>query len=444
MGRLREGGGSRFAFVALNRWMFFVSGRYFRTRRREKGHAASVLSVTGIAAGVTTLIVVLAVMNGFQLNTIDSILEIDSYDLRVTVPNTHAPDPSVLETLRTTPGVRVAFPFAEIRTLAQGYFPGVNPIVLRAVPPDALSLDRGLGARIHMVAGGFDLGPPGSIVIGVELAHTLGVRVGDSISILNYLGGGVGSGGFVVTGIFRSGYYDYDLRWGFISLRDAAHAYRTGMDVIYGVKLDNRNRASVSQARVERELRGSSAKVESWRTYNRAIFGALHVEKTAMMLLIGLIFLVVGANIYQSLRRAVFERTEDVGVLKALGARPREVQRVFVFDGFIIGFLGATIGTMLGLFLATNIDGVFSAVEAVVNFALAVGGPALQSLTGMQPGDFSIFSPVYFYLSGIPSHVYLAEVFWIYVVAFLSAMIAAALASRRVVAVKPAVVLRYE
>ncbi len=430
-------------------WIFFVARRYFRTRRREKGHTASVLSVAGIAAGVMTLIVVLAVMNGFQLTTIRSILQVNSYHLRVHVQGERQPDPSVLRALRSVSGVKAVVPFVDIQTVAQGYFSGIQAVSLRGVPPDALSLDPSLASSLHMIAGRFDLSRPGSVVLGVELARTLGVRIGDTVSILSVLD--AASSGkrpqFTVTGIFKTGFYDYDLSWGFVSLAEAYDVFGASGDLIYGIKLDNRFADQSAAARIRAVLpsvTGSKVSVESWRVFNRAIFGALSVEKSAMMLLVGLIFLVVGVNIYQSLRRTVYERTEDIGVLKAMGAPPLAIQLVFVFDGLFIGLLGALIGTALGLFLSVNVNGVFSVTESIVNGLLAVGGPALQSLVGIRAGDFTIFSPEYFYLSAVPTHVVFEEVFGIFVFAVLSAVVASLFAALRIARIKPATVLRYE
>lgn len=434
-------------------WILYVSRRYFRTRRREKGHTASILSVAGIGAGVMTLIVVLAVMNGFQLTTIRSILEVNSYHLRITDPANGGVNPALESLLRGVKGVEAVVPFVDVQTVAQGYFAGVQAVSLRGVPAEAMTLDPSLAASVKVVAGRFDLSRPGNVVLGTELAQSLGLRVGDEVTLLTVLSAprvsaaGSGRPVFRVAGIFRTGFYDYDLHWGFISLGDALGDFGATGGVVYGLKLKDRfdDRAVTLRIRsaLPQDLR-NQVRIESWRRYNRAIFGALSVEKTTMMLLVGLIFLVVGVNIYQSLRRSVYERTEDIGVLRAVGAPPSAIQLIFVLDGFYIGFLGAAIGTVLGLFLSVNINGVFTVTESIVNGVLALGGPALQGLVGLRPGEFSIFSPSYFYLSAVPVHVVFGEVFSIFLFALLSATLASVFAAVRAARIKPAHVLRYE
>ena len=104
--------------------------------------------------------------------------------------------------------------------------------------------------------------------------------------------------------------------------------------------------------------------MESWRTYNKSFFDALFMEKLMMMVLVGLIFIVVGFNVYHSLRRSVHERMEEIAVLKAVGVPPGRIQAIFVLEGLIIGVSGALGGLVAGLLVAMNVNGVFALVEA--------------------------------------------------------------------------------
>lgn len=451
------------------RWILFVSRRHFRTRRREKGHTAAVLSVTGIAAGVMTLVAVLAVMNGFQIGTIESILEINSYHLRLD-GLTAAGEPAdggaaagdaaaggsaagedaaaasrrVARRLDGIRGVDTAIPFQELQTLARSRYAGPEAVVLRAVPLDILTRDRGFAENLEMVAGRFDVGGRGSVVLGIELARMLGAGVGDSVGFVN-----LGSENFnatdpaetelVVAGLFRTGFLDYDRSWGFISLAEADRSFAAGEGVTWGLKLDNRFNDRLVAARVEEAA--PAAGVVSWRDFNRSIFGALRLEKTLMMLLIGLIFVVVGVNIYQSLRRSVVERTEEIAVLKALGAPPRSIRAVFTIEGLLIGLFGGVIGVALGLLVSENVNGVFALAEGVVNLAAGM----LQLLGGaIGEGEFTIFSPAYFYITEVPTRAVLWETLGIFLFAAGSATAAAYFASFRVARIKPAEVLRNE
>ncbi|MEE8440507.1 MAG: ABC transporter permease [Spirochaetia bacterium] len=426
-------------------WILFISARHFRTKRREKGHTASLLSVGGIAAGVMTLVTVLAVMNGFQIGTIEDILEINSYHLRV-----HTSDAAGNALLiADAKGVKSAIPFVEMYALAQGFFADPLAIAVRGVPAEVRTLDTGFADQLEIVAGTFDITTGRSIVVGQELARRIGLRVGDSLSVINFSAEGLNlarpdSMDLLVTGLFKTGFLEYDAGWAFVSLATTSELGGGTADTI-GVKLLDRFSDRATMRRIDSAVPG--VQTVSWRDYNRSIFGALRLEKTLMMLLVGLIFVVVAVNIYQSLRRSVVERTEEIGVLKALGASPASLQFVFVFEGLMIGLAGAVVGTALGLALSFNINAVFAGAEIVVNGILRAAGwivglfaPGRRGVTA----GFTIFSPAYFYLDSVPATVIGGEVLGVALFALASAVVAAFAASRRISGIVPAEVLRYE
>jgi lipoprotein-releasing system permease protein len=247
----------------------------------------------------------------------------------------------------------------------------------------------------------------------------------------------------LIDGLFRSNYYDFDFGMAVLpfSSANAIFPAETAIQFVYGVKLHDRYSDGVFCERLHSDLGLGPDSVEGWRDYNRAFFGALRIEKTVMMFLIGLIFLVVGVNIFHSMRRAVAEKTEDIAVLKAIGASPDDVGRVFVIDGLVIGAGGAFVGLVLGLLVAVNVNEVFSIVEAVVNAVSALVFRIAGSLGG---GDFRIFSPQYFYLMEVPVRVLFPETFFVTAAAIAAAVAAAAAAARRISLLAPAEVLRYE
>lgn len=293
-----------------------------------------------------------------------------------------------------------------------------------------------------MVGGVFDLDTEDSAVLGVELARTLGVAPGDTFEVISLEGAGPAQGTTVellVTGIFRSGYLDYDSSWAFVSLQTAGESLAAARAPRIGVKLSDR----YQDARIARllEERLDGVRVSSWRDYNRSIFGALRLEKNLMTILIGLIFLVVAGNMFQSLRRSVVERAEEIAILKALGAPPRSIKLIFVGEGGIIGLLGGSIGVGLGLLIAANVNTIFRVAELIVNGVSAAVARLLGSVAGQ---GFSLFSPRYFYITEVPAEIIPREVVGIFLFAFLCAAGAALLASTRVSRIRPAEVLRNE
>ncbi|MBA7545166.1 hypothetical protein ES705_37530 [subsurface metagenome] len=180
-----------------------------------------------------------------------------------------------------------------------------------------------------------------------------------------------------------------------------------------------------------REVPGAGYKLVTWRDYNRAFFSALRMEKIIMMLLIGLIFIVVGFNIYHTLKRTVRERYEEIALLKAIGAPASTIQYIFILDGFLIGCLGAGVGMAMGLLITGNINEVFAIVETLINLVLGVMEVLFATLSTPGMGEFSIFSPAYFYLIEVPSRVMFPEALLILLLGLLSATIAAFFAHSR-------------
>ena len=394
---------------------------------------AAVLAASGLAVGAATLLVVLAVMNGFQLGVIEDILEIGSYHLRVTPPagagDSTADRDRLATLLSALPGVSAVVPFAEIPALVSAAprrgAARSRPLQVRVVPPEVRRLDPGFARHVAVVAGEFALDTSASIVLGAELATHLRVLPGDQVTVVTLSGlAGVTTGAalrprqerLTVRGIFRSGLYEYDLGWGFVGPSSALAGgadQAAGTPLVYGVKLDHRFRDEATLAAARSALAaagaGAGAGVESWRTFNRALFAALRVEKQLMVAILGLVFVVVAYNILQGLRRRVVERSAELGLLRALGAPPWAVRGVFIWEGALLGLLGAAAGIALGLLLAHNIGGLFAALEAVANAALALAA-WLSGTAGAAAAPVEIFSPATFYLVAVPSRLILTEV----------------------------------
>ena len=438
------------------RWIGFVAARYVSRGRRNS--PSPVLSVLGIATGVLALTIIIAVMNGFQLGFIESILEVSSCHLRI--EGFRSDEAHLSDKIRSLPGVLSVLPFRELNVLLRGRQASPRGALVRGVPDNALALDPGMAGRLEMEKGAFDLSAPGNIVLGTELAKHLLVRVGDTVNLLS-ITGVIGTEGeeahvYTVTGVFESGFYEYDLGWAFISM-EAAEALlpnaEEGPSVrqgpVLGVKLKNRwqDGRAMEEIRKLFELSGmeEGISVSSWRDYNRAFFGALRTEKLMMFILVGLIFIVVGLNIFQAQRRTVLERREEIGLLRALGASDTAVRLVFVWDGFIIGIAGAGLGLLLGLAVAFHIPAFFSFLEGAVNFFIALINSLLSYFGGdTSAGEFAVFSSQIFYIKEIPSRVIPLEVVLIFLFGFLSALLAAWFASGKVSGSRPAEVLRYE
>lgn len=438
-------------------WIGFVAFRYIR-RKGGRSSASSTLPVLGIAVGVLALTVIIAVMNGFQLGFIETILEVSSYHIRI--DGFPADRTDLLERIESIDGVASAVPFREVKGILRRSVEGRTGrpelAVLRALPVDVLSRDSGLASKIDVEAGAFNTGAEDAIVLGAEAALRSGARVGDRvefISITNILpalsgddgedGGGEAST-FTIAGIFRTGFYEYDTGWAFVNM-DAAARYTDSASFTVGIKLKNRWRLNEAFERINDTIAeaglASAPRVSTWRDYNKAFFGALRTEKLMMFVLVGLIFIVVALNIFQGQRRIVLEKRDEIGLLRSIGASELDVRCVFAFNGIIIGLTGALAGMIPALLISTHIKQFFTAIETAVNLVLEgiamIGG-------GGGGGSFAVFSPAVFYIKEIPSRIIPHEVALIFLFGFLSAALAAWLASKKISSIKPAETLRYE
>lgn len=431
----------------------FVALRWFAARRRARGLGVSALSILGIAVGVATLVTVLAVMNGFQMQFMESIVEIDSYHLRL-VPDGRGPSGAAaseeddLASLAHATAATVAVAFAEWQAIVGNPLSRQKYCQVKVAAEDLRDRDPALRSLLVVESGRFDLSREGGAVLGAELANQIGARPGDMVEITSMdLREGASprpvSASLTVMGTFRSGYLQFDESLLFVSFPTARAAFGGTVPVSYGLKLPDRfrDREALAAAAAWAAPRGYLAM--SWREYNRAFFDTLLMEKVMMMGLVGLIFVVVGFNIAHALRRNVFERREDLAVLAAIGVPPARIRSIFVFDGFLIGASGCALGTAFGLLLAGHVNAVFAAVERIVNLLLSLAH-ALTAPSAPGGSLFTLFSTSYFYMTEIPSRIVYSEVLLVGLFALLSSTLAALAASRKVSEIRPAEVLRYE
>lgn len=406
-----------------------MASRWFRSGRESGPSLAP--ATAGIAVGVAALLCVIGVMNGFQLGFIDAVLDLDSYHVRV--PAGVDGPASVSGIIDALPGATAALPFVDVRTMVANKRGKAAALRIKIVPDDALSLDPALAARLELRSGEFS----GGLVVGSELSKRLDLRVGDVVSVLDVSadeeeGIDASMAGLSVAGVFHCGYYDFDAALAFLPESSAGGLGRGEAPTI-GIKLGDR----YGDARAIAELAEAGiAGAESWREYNRAFFGALRMEKSVMMMLVGLIFLVVGVNIFHSMRKAVYGRVEDIATMKALGADSASVRRVFMLDGIAAGVGGALAGLCAGLLVSMNVNEVFSAIEAFVAFAYRI--------VGAGGSAFEIFSPKLFYIGDVPVRLSFAETLFITAAGASSAVAAAWAASSRVSRILPSEVLRDE
>ncbi|MGC1830908.1 MAG: ABC transporter permease [Candidatus Acidiferrales bacterium] len=336
---------------------WLVALRYLRSPNRPAVlRMVTLLAVLGVAAGVTTLVIALAMNTGFRQAIRTRLLGVTAdVNLKPTSPEGIRDYRELMARLDGTPGVRSIEP-AIYNTVLLSFGGRAHGIVLKGVDPELER--RASGALGHMAAGADNFAPDAdgvpALAVGRILAGDLGISAGDYVTLTSPQGNLTPFGmlprtqRFRIVGIFDSGFYDYDANWGFVTLASAQALAGVGDVVslleVRVVKLDEAR--EVADDLLARAGRGYT--VTTWMDENRALFRALSLEKLVTALFIGLITFVAGLNILVVLTMTVTDRARDIAVLMALGARRAQVRKIFVLQGLAVSIAGTAAGLLAG------------------------------------------------------------------------------------------------
>ncbi len=342
---------------------FFIAGRYLRAKQKETFISLiTILSIAGVTIGVMALIVVIAVMSGFESDLKSRILGIESHVVLMRHGDGFSDYRRILEYVEKADGVEAATPFIYTQIMLRSSS-GTSGAVLRGIDPESagrvikvlknLSLQN-LKEMNSDVRKSERYVVPG-IILGKELANNLSIMKGDTVYVISPQGMISPIGHipvmkrFKVAGLFESGMYEYDSSLAYIHLKDAQKILRTG-DSVTGIEVrvdDIYNAGNISEKIIADLEFPYWAK--DWMQMNHNLFSALKLEKTVMFIILTLIVLVAAFNIASSLIMMVMEKTRDIAILKAMGATDKSIRKIFVFKGMVIGAAGTILGTCLGL-----------------------------------------------------------------------------------------------
>ena len=408
-------------------WRYTRAGR--ATRRNGFISFISGVSMLGIALGVAALIIVLSVMNGFQKEVRDRMLGVVSH-IEIYAPSGAAlPDLArTLREVRAHPQVLGAAPFIATQALlARGedmkgtVVRGIDPALEGAVTDLAGGLKS--SALTRLLPGEF------GIVLGGELARSLGVRQGDKLTLVAPSGQVTPAGvvprlkQMTVVGTFDSGHYEYDSALVLLHVDDAARIFRLEGASGVRVKLRDLHQARAVAAELSRSLSGDLY-VRDWTQQNRSWFAAVQVEKRMMFIILTLIVAVAAFNLVSTLVMTVTDKRADIAILRTLGASPRSIMGIFVVQGAMVGVIGTLAGLALGLGIAYNIDVIVPALEQLFH-------------ASFLPKDIYL-------ISRMPSEPQQADILPIALISLVLAFLATLYPSWRASQVNPAEALRYE
>ena len=410
----------------------FVGLRYLRAKR--KNHFSTFISITsmvGIALGVAVLIIVLSVMNGFGTELRNRILGVASHLQITQSDNKLANWQQVMHALDGVPHVLAAAPFIMGQGMLSYDAAAQGTLVRGIVPADEVKVAEfadkmKVGSLNDLRAGEFN------IILGKDLAYSLGATVGDKIVLMSPSGQATPVGTmprmkqFKLVGLFEMGYQSYDSGLALIHMEDAAKLYRMG-DKITGlrIKLDDPFLTNeVAPAIAAKLSRQDNYYISDWVQENPNFFAALKMEKRIMSIIMVLVVAVAAFNIVSTLIMAVIDKRADIAIMRTFGASPRSIMSIFIIQGALIGIIGTLLGVTLGLLIALNIGVIIPIIENIFH---------VQFLA----------KDVY-YISEVPSQVLWSDVLLITLTSIILSLLATLYPSYKASQINPAEALRYE
>jgi lipoprotein-releasing system permease protein len=407
-----------------------VAWRYLRSRRKETVISViASISFVGIMLGVATLIVVMAVMNGFRAELLSRILGTNGHLIVSPVDLPLEDYAELAKRINGVPGVKYAIPLVEGQVLAQGNVGSGGGALVRGIRGEDLG-------KITLVANnikqgsivGFDTA--GGVAIGRRMAENLGLVLGDTITLISPDGDVSPLGttprlkGYPVTAIFEVGMSEYDTSIVYMPFSEAQMYFNSeGKAQSLEVYLDNPDDVEAIKPKVE-EAAQRQIYLTDWRQRNQTFFSALQVERNVMFMILTLIVLVAALNIISGLVMLVKDKGHDIAILRTMGATRGAVLRIFLMTGAAIGVVGTVAGVLLGVLICLN-------VERIREFFSWLSGTVL-------------FNPELYFLSQLPAKMDGGETLSVIVMALVLSFIATLFPAWRAARLDPVEALRYE
>ncbi len=415
----------------MSPYELFIGLRYTRAKKRNHFISfISLISLLGITLGMTALITVMSVMNGFQKEVRSRILGVASH-VQITGMNGKLSNwQQTIEEASKHTDVEAAAPYVS----AQGMLSHnqvVQGVLVRGILPGME--DKVANFANTMASGELDHLVPGEfgIVIGMELARTLGAFTGDKITLISPQGQVTPAGvlprlkQFTVVGIFEIGHFEYDSGLVLIHMADAQKLYRMDNDEVSGVRLKLHDLFAAPHVVSELPtLLSTDSFISDWTKQHANYFRAIQIEKRMLSLILALIIAVAAFNIVSTLVMAVTDKQSDIAILRTLGASPRSIMKIFIVQGTFIGVFGTILGVAGGMLLAYNVGEVVAFIEWLLNV--------------------QFLSREVYYISKIPTDPQMADISTVAITSFILTLLATLYPSYRASKVNPAEALRYE
>lgn len=421
----------------------FLALRYLKPKRTFLS-IITLVSILGVTLGIMVLILVISVMTGFEQELRRKVI---GFDAHIVITNQSVMEgwSETMALCQKEPNVTAIAPFVQGPVIVEFENRRLAPKI-RGVDPELEEKVVSVGEFI--IEGAYDL-EGDKTVLGSELARTLGAGVGDKITVyspgnfneilaelerIEKEGGKAADAGALkqmilpkeleVSGIFESGRYMYDSEFLIVPLHIGQELYSLG-DAIHGLALRTSDPYIAPEVRESLNQKLTPPEFAlTWIDLNKQIFDAIRMERNVMFFLLMFIVLVAAFGIMNTLITVTVQKTREIGVMKALGARTHQIIGVFLAQGMVVGVFGTITGLALGI--------------SVVQYRNEVSQWLANTLR------IEIFPRSVYQFSEIPAQVVPSDVAIICVSAFFICSLAALIPAWFAARLDPVKALRYE
>lgn len=333
-------------------------------------------SILGISIGVMALIVVMSVMNGFHFELKKRILDATSHIEITGGLDDQDEINQLINKIIDLKHVKAVSPYVSGEGLLSSG--SINRgVLVKGIDPQH---ENNVNQLLNKVVKGSKKFSNKSfeIIIGVDLARLLNVDIGDDVSLLipklNFspIGNYPTIKKFNIVGIFDAGIYEFDSSLALIDYQDAQKIFFKNQQTKFSamqIQLTDSNETLNVETNIKTILMDLNINsfISNWTNKNKNFFSAIQMEKRVMAIILTLIIAVAAFNLVASLAMSVQDRKKDIAILMTIGFSKFQIIRIFIFQGFIISFIGSLLGLALGVLIASNINIIVPFIESLFN-----------------------------------------------------------------------------